>query len=48
MARARVREPVEMSVIDKRKFCFMVDEIPNFALHHGRMARRIRGMSKAM
>jgi hypothetical protein len=25
-----------VSVIDKRKFCFMVDEIPNFALHHGR------------
>ena len=41
--------PAEVSVIDKRKFRFMVDEIPNFSLYiMGAMARRIRGMSKAM
>jgi len=46
---ARVKEPAEVSVIDKRKFRFMVDEIPNFSLYiMGAMARRIRGMSKAM
>lgn len=46
---ARVREPVELSIIDQRKFRFMVDEIPNFALYiMGAMARRIRGMSRAM
>lgn len=38
-----------MSIIDQRKFRFMVDEIPNFALYiMGAMARRIRGMSQAM
>ncbi|MGB9366910.1 MAG: cyclic nucleotide-binding domain-containing protein [Xanthobacteraceae bacterium] len=46
---ARVKEPVELSIIDQRKFRFMVDEVPNFALYiMGAMARRIRGMSKAM
>src|ERR1700752_946142 len=29
---ARVKEPVELSIIDQRKFRFMVDEVPNFAL----------------
>ena len=46
---ARVKETVEVSIIDQRKFRFMVDEIPNFALYiMGAMARRIRGMSQAM
>ena len=46
---ARVREPCELSVIDRRTFRFMVDEVPNFA-HYimGVLARRIRGMSQAM
>jgi len=45
---ARV-EAVELSVIDQRKFRFMVDEVPNFAIYlMGAMARRIRGMSQAM
>jgi len=44
-----VKETVEVSIIDQRKFRFMVDEIPNFALYiMGAMARRIRGMSQAM
>ena len=43
---ARV-EPCELSLIDQRKFRFMVDEVPNFALYiMGAMARRIRGMSR--
>jgi CRP-like cAMP-binding protein len=46
---ARVKEAVELSIIDQRKFRFMVDEVPNFATYiMGAMARRIRGMSKAM
>ncbi|WP_315837407.1 cyclic nucleotide-binding domain-containing protein [Bradyrhizobium prioriisuperbiae] len=46
---ARVREPVEVSVLDQRKFRFMIDEIPNFAMYiMGAMARRIRGMSKVI
>jgi CRP/FNR family cyclic AMP-dependent transcriptional regulator len=46
---ARVREAVERSIIDQRKFRFMVDEVPNFAVYiMGAMARRIRGMSQAM
>jgi CRP-like cAMP-binding protein len=46
---ARVRETCELSLIDQRKFRFMVDEIPNFALYiMGAMARRIRGMGEAM
>lgn len=46
---ARVKETCELSLIDHRKFRFMVDEIPNFALYiMGAMARRIRGMSQAM
>jgi CRP-like cAMP-binding protein len=36
---ARVKEACELSLIDQRKFRFMVD---------GAMARRIRGMSQAM
>ena len=46
---ARVKEACELSLIDQRKFRFMVDEVPNFALYiMGAMARRIRGMSQAM
>jgi CRP/FNR family cyclic AMP-dependent transcriptional regulator len=46
---ARVKEACELSVIDERKFRFMVDEVPNFALYiMGAMARRIRGMGQAM
>jgi CRP-like cAMP-binding protein len=46
---ARVREAVELSIIDRRKFRFMVDEVPNFAVYvMGAMARRIRGMGAAM
>ena len=43
---ARVKEDSELSVIDRRTFRFMVDEVPNFALYiMGVLARRIRGMS---
>jgi CRP/FNR family transcriptional regulator, cyclic AMP receptor protein len=46
---ARVKEASELSLIDQRKFRFMVDEVPNFALYiMGAMARRIRGMSQVM
>ena len=46
---ARVKEPCELSIIDRRMFRFMVDEVPNFALYiMGVLARRIRGMSQAM
>jgi CRP/FNR family transcriptional regulator, cyclic AMP receptor protein len=46
---ARVKEACEVSVIDRRKFRFMVDEVPNFALYiMGAMARRIRGMGRTM
>jgi len=46
---ARVKEPCELSAIDQRKFRFMIDEVPNFALYvMGAMAKRIRGMGKAM
>jgi CRP-like cAMP-binding protein len=46
---ARVKDTAELSVIDQRKFRFMVDEVPNFAIYvMGAMARRIRGMGQAM
>jgi CRP/FNR family transcriptional regulator, cyclic AMP receptor protein len=46
---ARIKEAAELSVLDQRKFRFMVDEVPNFAIYvMGAMARRIRGMSQAM
>ena len=46
---ARVKEAVELSIIDPRKFRFMIDEVPNFASYiMGAMARRIRGMGQAM
>ena len=46
---ARVKDACELSLIDQRRFRFMVDEVPNFALYiMGAMARRIRGMVQAM
>jgi CRP-like cAMP-binding protein len=46
---ARVKEDCELSVIDERKFRFMVDEVPNFAFYiMGAMARRIRGMGQVL
>jgi CRP/FNR family transcriptional regulator, cyclic AMP receptor protein len=46
---ARVKEACELSVFDERRFRFMVDEVPNFALYiMGAMARRIRGMGQVM
>jgi CRP-like cAMP-binding protein len=46
---ARVKEACELSMLDQRRFRFMVDEVPNFALYiMGAMARRIRGMGQAM
>jgi CRP/FNR family transcriptional regulator, cyclic AMP receptor protein len=46
---ARVKVDAELSSIDARKFRFMVDEVPYFALYiMGAMARRIRGMGQAM
>ena len=44
-----VKEAAELWVIDERKFRFIVDGVPNFALYiMGAMARRIRGMGSAM
>ena len=46
---ARVKEACELSLIDQRRFRFMIDEVGNLALYiMGAMARRIRGMSQAM
>ena len=46
---ARVKEACDLSLIDQRKFRFMLDEVPNFSLYiMGAMARRIRGMGQAM
>lgn len=46
---ARVKEACEVSVIDQRRFRFMVDEVPNFAQYvMGAMARRIRGMGQVL
>jgi CRP-like cAMP-binding protein len=46
---ARVKDPCELSVIDARTFRVMVDDVPNFAQYiMGALARRIRGMGKAM
>ena len=46
---ARVKEACEVSLIDQRRFRFMVDEVPNFALYiMGVLARRIRGMSEVL
>jgi CRP-like cAMP-binding protein len=43
---ARTTEDCLLSVMDRRGFQFMVDEIPNFAFYIMRqMAGRIRGMS---
>ena len=46
---ARVKETAELSVIDNKKFRFMIDEVPNFATYIlGAMARRIRGLSQSL
>src|SRR5665647_109426 len=46
---ALAREACELSLIDVRTFRFMVDEVPNFSTYiMGMLARRIRGMGKAM
>jgi CRP-like cAMP-binding protein len=46
---ARAREACQLSVIDRRTFRFMIDEVPNFATYiMGVLARRIRGMSRAI
>lgn len=46
---ARVRETAQVSVIDQRKFKFMIDEVPNFAAYiMSAMAARIRGMKQAI
>jgi CRP-like cAMP-binding protein len=46
---ARVKADAEVSILDKRKFRFMVDEVPNFAMYvMGEMARRIRGIGAAL
>jgi len=44
-ASARVKDTAELSVIDARKFRFMVDEVPNFAFYIMKaLAHRVRGM----
>jgi CRP/FNR family transcriptional regulator, cyclic AMP receptor protein len=46
---ARLKEDCEPSVIDARKYRFMVDEVPNLALYiMGAMGRRIRGMGQVL
>ncbi len=46
---ARVKETAQVSIIDRRNFRFMVDEIPNFAKYiMDAMASRIRGMGKVI
>ena len=44
---ARVKEAAQVSVIDQKKFRFMIDEVPNFAKYiMDAMAHRIRGMGR--
>ena len=44
-ASARVKETAELSIIDERKFHFMIDEVPNFAFYIMKaLAHRVRGM----
>ncbi len=46
---ARVREAAELSALDRKKFDFMLDEVPNFARYVlGSMADRIRGITQAV
>jgi CRP/FNR family transcriptional regulator, cyclic AMP receptor protein len=46
---ASVKEAAELSAIDQRKFRFMIDEVPNFAMYvMDAMARRIREMGRAL
>lgn len=44
---ARVKEDAVVSMIDQKKFRFMIDEVPNFATYiMNAMARRVRGMGR--
>ena len=44
-ASARVKDAAELSIIDERKFHFMIDEVPNFAFYIMKaLAHRVRGM----
>ena len=46
---ARVKEPAELSAIDRRKFDFMLDEVPNFSRYILQtMAGRMRGIAGAV
>jgi len=46
---ARAKTDAEVSILDARKFRFMVDEVPNFAQYvMGEMAQRIRGLGAAL
>lgn len=44
---ARVKDDAVVSMIDQKKFRFMIDEVPNFAIYiMNAMARRVRGMGR--
>lgn len=46
---ARVKEDAVLSMIDRKNFRFMIDEVPNFAKYiMDAMARRIRGLGSHM
>jgi CRP/FNR family cyclic AMP-dependent transcriptional regulator len=46
---ARVRDAAEVSVIDVKRFRFMMDEVPNFSQYIlEAMAHRIRGMGEVL
>lgn len=46
---AHVKEPAVVTAIDKRKFRFMIDEVPHFSSYvMGVMARRIRELGKVV
>ncbi|WP_196502067.1 cyclic nucleotide-binding domain-containing protein [Aestuariivirga litoralis] len=48
-ATAKALEQTEISVIDERKFRYMLDEVPNFSRYVlEEMARVVRGVSKAL
>ncbi len=45
---ARTKLGSELSVVDKKKFHFMIDEVPNFAFYiMEQMAKRMRGLGHA-
>lgn len=46
---ARIKEAAELSAIDRKKFDFMLDEVPNFARYIlSTMAGRMRGIASAV